>query len=108
MQGAPAVIEVRGSDQPLRPRSQIVGGAVMLAIGPAVIAASSVVFVDANQQIASMRAVEYAMGGVMSAAGAAIAIGGGVTLRKGILRRREEAEMGLALGPGRLTFRLRF
>ena len=95
-------------EEKLSARAQITAGAIMLVVGPAVAAGSSAVFLDGVQQDGTKRAVELTMGGVMAAAGAAIGIGGALTLRKGILRHREDVEMGLALGPTRASLLFRF
>jgi hypothetical protein len=87
----------------------MIAGAIMLVLGPAMGAGSSVVFLDAHDQsVPSKRIVEYTVGGVMAAAGAAIAISGVVLLRKGIRRHREDVEMGLTVGAARADLRVRF
>jgi len=97
------------SDERLSPKAQITAGAILLAVGPALAGASVPVFTDARSQSTLSKAgVEYAMGAIMCAAGAALAITGAVTLKKGVRRHREDVEMGIALGPTKLDLRLRF
>ncbi len=103
------LVEVDGEKKPLPPSSQILAGALMLVLGPALAAASSAVFLDAaDQRTSSKQALEYTVGGVLTAAGAAIAIGGAVVLHKGIVRHREDVDMGLALGPTKLGLIVHF
>jgi hypothetical protein len=95
-------------EQPLTGRGQMTAGIVMVIAGPAIAGASGAVFLDAEtQKVDSKRTLEYVMGGVMSAAGLAIAATGATLIHKGWRRYREDVEMGLALGPTprlRITF----
>ncbi len=100
---------VSTGEEKLTPRAQIIAGIIMLVAGPAIAAGSSAVYLDAiGQPRISKSAVEYAVGGVMSAAGVAITIAGGVLVKRGVRRHQEDVEMGLALGPARLDLRVRF
>jgi hypothetical protein len=105
---APQLVEAM-SEQKLTPRGQITAGILMLLAGPAIAAGSSAVFLDGiDQQNRSRRIVDFTIGGVMAAAGAAIAIGGAVLVKKGVKRHREDVEMGLALGPMKLGINVTF
>ena len=102
-------VEVEGNGDQLTAQGQIVAGAVMLVLGPALGAASSAIYVDAHQQSTqSKQILEYTMGSVMVAAGFAISVSGSLLVKKGVKRRHDDAEMGLALGPTRVAFRVTF
>jgi hypothetical protein len=94
-------------DQPLTGKGQMTAGIMMLIFGPALAGASSAVYLDAEgQNASSKRTLEFTMGGVLTAAGAALAITGAALLKKGWSRYKEDVEMGIAWN--RLDFRVRF
>jgi hypothetical protein len=102
------LVEVE-SEGRLSPKSQIAAGAILIAVGPLLAGVSIPVFADARSQPTLEKGgVEYAMGAIMCAAGAALSITGATTLRKGLRRHREDVEMGIAFGPTHLGMRLRF
>jgi hypothetical protein len=105
----PALIIESTGEEKLTPRAQIIAGSIMLILGPALSGSSAVVFLDAaDQKISSKRIVEYVIGGVMSAAGLAIAISGATLVRKGVRRHREDVEMGLTVSAAKLGYYVTF
>jgi hypothetical protein len=95
------------ADQPLTGKGQVTAGIMMLVFGPALAGVSSAVYLDAeSQSSSSKRTLEFTMGGVLTAAGAALAITGVALVKKGWSRYKEDVEMGIAWN--RLDLRVRF
>jgi hypothetical protein len=101
------LLDPLADQQPLTGKGQITAGVVMLLAGPALAGASAAVFLDAEGQEAdSKRTLEFVMGGVLTAAGTALAITGVALINKGWRRYKEDVEMGLAWN--RVQLRVRF
>jgi hypothetical protein len=96
-------------DAPTTGKGTLTAGILMLVIGPALAGASAAVYVDGlAQHETGRRSLELAMGGILTAAGAALAISGVVLVYKGWHRYKEDVEMGLALAPNKINLRVTF